>query len=193
MDRFNKTSRLLLISVALVVCVAGSVSGAPPHVIIINGKPLAQPVILADWNENVELLGSFVDNQIVKSEDLVGRPYLDLSMFWGSKWLEFVQSGQSLNSLRTQDANQRGRLYLATGNQDAAISLNDLYARKLSNQGIAILRKHGVPVNAMASPSASVMRSGRAAAIISFVLIGVAVVVLIATRKRFHWRFKVRS
>lgn len=194
MDRVtNPSLPHLLISVTIVLCVAGSVFGAAPHVIIIQGKGLSQPVILDDWNENVELLGSFADNEIVKSEELVGRPYLEISMFWGPKWLEFVRSGQSLNNLRTQDANQQGRLYLTTGNQEPAISLNDLYARKLSHQGIAILRKHGIPMTETASSSASVLRTARVALSISFLLIGITVVVLIAKRKRLHWHFRART
>lgn len=51
---------------------------------MIRGQSLPKPVILIDWNQNQRFLASFVDGEIVKTEDLKDRPYLELSFILGA-------------------------------------------------------------------------------------------------------------
>jgi hypothetical protein len=122
------------------------VFGAAPQIIMIRGESLPKPVILIDWNQNQRFLASFVDGEIVKTEDLADRSYLELSLFWGPEWVHYVKSGQSLEGLRSEQANQHTRFYLATETASAAVLVNNVFARKVNGDGIKFLVEKGIPV-----------------------------------------------
>ena len=189
--RLVKIIPLFLFSLLLEVCSTLTALGAGPHIILIHGKPLSNPIILADWNENVQLLASLENNELIKSEDLVGRPYLELSLYWGPEWYQYVNDAKPLNELRPETATQTGRLYLATATEAPAISLNDLYAKKLGSESLSILRQHGVPVDASTSSSRFLLPTIRSLSI-SFSLVGLFVILYLATRNRVLWRTRTK-
>ena len=164
---------------------------AAPHIIVITGDSLSHPVVLSDWNQNNRFMASFVDGEIIKSENLKDRPYLEVSLFWGSEWQNYVKAGHSLSDLNPTRGNQQGRLYLATNRAPAAVSLNGLFARKLNDDGISVLAQQGIHV---ASNSVTSPRSiGRVIVISSLSLVCIVVLFLYFTRNRHPLRVRIKA
>ena len=129
---------------------------AAPWAILVHGSRLASPIALADWHENQQLLLATPGPGIpTPAHTFQGRAYVELAMFWGPEWKHLHGSPEGVARLRPDQANQRGRLFLARGEQPAVIVLNPpprplqsgtLLARLVGPKGIAVLTQHGVPV-----------------------------------------------
>lgn len=188
--RFNLVRRALtlrptvIILAVVMLYLTTTAVAAAPHIIVIKGDSLSHPLILSDWNQNHRFMASFVDGEIVKSEDLKDRPYLELSLFWGPEWQNYVKAGHSLNDLNPTRGNQQGRLYLATSTSGPAVSLNGLFGRKLNEDGINFLAQQGIP-NVTSNRFTSPRAIGR------LILISVSLVCVVALFLYFRNRKSV--
>jgi hypothetical protein len=170
------------------------VFAAGPHIIMISGQSLPKPVILSDWNQNQQFLASFTDGEIVKTEDLKGRSYLELSLFWGPEWLNYLKSNRSLDGLRSEQANQQGRFYLATDTAGAVVSLNSTFARRVNADGMRFLAEKGVPVRYTAPNSSglSLPFAGRFLTITLLLAAAVALLILFGKTRGF-WHIRTKA
>ena len=129
---------------------------AAPWAIIVHGSRLPSPIALADWTENQQLMLAMPGpGTPTPSQAFQGRPFVELAFFWGPDWEHLRGSPESVARLRPDQANQRGWLFLARGDQPAVVVLNPpalpalattLRAQTVGPKGIAVLTKHGVPV-----------------------------------------------
>jgi hypothetical protein len=130
---------------------------AAPWAIIAHGRLLPQRVVIADWYENHRLmLASPAPGTSTASSALSGRPSVDLALFWGPEWAHLEKTPAAAVDLRVEQANQRGRLYLATGEAPAILVLyggsmiealsGPLMARIVAPDGLKMLEAHGIPV-----------------------------------------------
>ena len=61
-------------------------NAAAPRYILISGPGLSKPVLLSDWNENLNLMLAFANAPRARSAALRGlatRPRFELALFWG--------------------------------------------------------------------------------------------------------------
>lgn len=146
----------LLIGTALV----SPVLAAAPRIIMIYGPPLAQPIVLSDWVENGRFMGSITEGSNITSEELTGRPYLELAFFWGAEWDQYVKEGKPLAALRPEQANQHGRFYPAFNHAASVVRFDSIpgpgpLTRRIDLTGIEILARYGIPTRLETSPSAT--------------------------------------
>jgi hypothetical protein len=142
--------------ILLALAFAVPVEAAAPRVIMVSGPGLCQPVILDDWPENLDLMESIALGGEVKPEDLIGRPYLEMGLFWGPEWVQYVDEGKPIDNLRMEEANQYGRFYQALDYATAAIvvqsgPMGGGLSGRLGSEGMEILARHGVPASASAA------------------------------------------
>jgi hypothetical protein len=136
--------------------IAAPATFAAPWAILVHGSRIPAPIALADWDENQQLMLAIPGpGTAMPSQNLKGRPYVELALFWGPDWEYLHRSPGSVARLRPEQANQRGWLFLARGDEAAVVVLNPpalpalsatLTARPVGPKGIAILTQHGVPV-----------------------------------------------
>lgn len=139
---------VLLASLTLALLAATPALAAAPRLIMISGNPLAEPILLSDTNEVVELYGSFFRSSPVGRASLQGRPSLRLGLFWdNSLWEPYVRDGR-LGELRPDQANQVGRFYPAVGDEPALVDVPGYgqWPKLADAQALRILERHGVPV-----------------------------------------------
>lgn len=128
---------------------------------MVSGPGLCQPVILDDWPENLNLMESIALGGEVKPEDLIGRPYLDLALFWGSEWVQYVDEGKPLDALSMEQASQYGRFYPALDYATAAMVIQSGpmgggLSGRLVSEGVEILARHGVPASLESASAATI-------------------------------------
>jgi hypothetical protein len=104
-------------------------------------------VVISNWEENHRLIASLRDEP-VKTEELSGREYLDVALFWRPQWSNGYNSQRNLEAITPDQADQRGRLYLANEDSAAVLALDGGRARALGPDGVDVLTQHGVPVKA---------------------------------------------
>ncbi len=128
------------------------VVAAGPRVLMVYGPPLAKPIILHHWGENMQLMGAAVDAATVTRAKLKGRPYLHMALFWGSTWVQYVNQGKPLAALRPEQANQCTQFYPAYGTASPLMVFDSIpgsytsLIHRVRPEGIAILARHGIPV-----------------------------------------------
>ena len=140
---------------ALTVAIAGSTTAghsapdapafAAPEIIMVHGSALPQPRVISTWKENHALLLSVSGRAPFPFTALDERPALRLALFWGSWWRSTAESPERLRALRPEQASQRGTFYPATGSEPALMIVGQT-AGVVSDSGLAILRRHGVPI-----------------------------------------------
>src|SRR5438874_10332416 len=84
---------LILTALAIITRPAAA---AAPRLLMIYGTPLAQPVILDDFGDNLQLMLSISDAADITASELEGRPCLKLAYFWGQDWVDYVAQGKSI-------------------------------------------------------------------------------------------------
>jgi len=143
---------LLIIAIALAWSMgqASPVWAAAPTLIMVYGHPMTEQVIPRDWQSNAAVIGGerLTEMSMIEPE---GRPHLELALFWGPRWVEYVEDDRPLADLRPEHANQHGRFYPAVGSDAALIVLE--HGRnaptpiiQVGPEGLAILARHDVPV-----------------------------------------------
>jgi len=131
---------------------------------MVSGGALKAPVVLTNWDETASMLQQLGPRKPLLVAQLEGRPFLQVSMFWGPQWKQFMEDGRPVASLRHEQGNEFGRLYPATGNEPAVLILSgaprqfdgaatppasladyrDAY--ELTAIPIGILKRAGIPV-----------------------------------------------
>jgi len=56
---------------------------------------------------------------------LAARPFYDLALFCGLKWVHYMDDGRSLTTLTADEANQHARFYPAVGAAPAVVVFQD--------------------------------------------------------------------
>jgi len=149
---------LLIVGLVLLVTalVASPAVAAAPRLIMVYGPPLSKPIILRDWQENLTVMLKMKRTNIDPGE-LEGRSYLKMALFWGPRWVEYVEEGKPLGALRPEQANQHARFYPATGDEPALITLGSSKfgprsIRRVEPEALVVLARHGVPVSSEVPP-----------------------------------------
>jgi hypothetical protein len=130
-----------VLAVALVI--AAPATAAAPNYILVSGPGLGQPVLLADWSENGDLLVAVGASPGAKRgvvRHLRGRPRFDLAEFWG--W-EYIPA-----PTRPSQANQHGWFYPAWHKRPAVfvLMLDGIRVPRIARaEALEILARHGVP------------------------------------------------
>jgi hypothetical protein len=75
--------------------------------------------------------------------NLNDRPFFELALFWGPGWNAYVNDGESLDKLSSEDG-QKGRLYPAFGGNPAVISFG-LTVKQIPQESLRFLERYGVP------------------------------------------------
>ncbi|MCC7185182.1 MAG: hypothetical protein IT185_02990 [Acidobacteria bacterium] len=114
--------------VCVVVCAAlawgTSLHAAFPRLVMVSGGTMPAPVVMTDWAVTAQLLQHLEPQQTPSAARLEGRPFFQVSMFWGPQWKQFMDEGRAVTSLRPEQANEFGRLYPAVGDQPAVLILS---------------------------------------------------------------------
>ncbi len=147
--------------ILLALAFAVPVEAAAPRLIMVSGPGLCQPVILDDLPENLDLMEAVAQAGEVKPEDLIGRPYLELGLFWGPEWVQYVDDGKPLDILSIEQASQYGRFYPALDYATAAIVIQSNpmgggSSGRLGSEGVEILARHGVPASVESTSAATI-------------------------------------
>jgi hypothetical protein len=128
---------------------------AYPRIILVSGAELEEPIVLASVDDIVDVTTAIARAPSVPPEEVEGRAYLRLSLFWGDDlWEPYVREGR-LNELRPEQANQEGRFYPANGAQEAVIDLlvnGRAGPKHASEEALATLTRNGVPVSFPVDP-----------------------------------------
>ncbi len=183
----------------LALAYAAPAEAAAPRVIMVSGPGLCQPLILDDWSENLDLMESIALGDELKAVDVTGRPYLELGFFWGPEWVQYVDEGKPLDTLRMEQADQFGRFYPALDNATAAMVIESVpmgggLSGRLGPEGMAIMARHGVPASLESASAATIdcpssvpwgwIAGGAAGAAALLLLTGAAIVL---RRRQGRW------
>lgn len=127
-----------------------SLSRAAPWAIVFSGPLLRTRVVLGDWDENHKLLNAASTPILAGSQALRDRPKILVSMFWGPEWEYLRRHPESLATLDTSRATQRGFFYPAHRKRAALLVLDSAFGSAgrtgvMTADGLAILKRHGVP------------------------------------------------
>jgi hypothetical protein len=131
--------------VAVSVTLVASARAAAPNYILVAGPGLEQPVLLDDWNENLELVVAIGRGAKAKRPVLRGlarRPRYDLAEFWNWSFLPAPTD--------PREASQHGWFYPAHGRRPALFKVmveGKTFPRLASRTALAILARHGVPAH----------------------------------------------
>jgi hypothetical protein len=138
-------ARLGLVVAVVVASVAlvAPAHAAAPNYILVSGPGLRQPVLLGDWNENLEFVVAISSGAKAKRPALRGlarRPRFDLAEFWNWSYLPAPTD--------PREASQHGWFYPARGRKPALFKVmvdGTRAPRIASARALAILARHGVP------------------------------------------------
>jgi hypothetical protein len=91
---------------------------------MIYGEPLDRPLYITRQQiERVGFLFGGYDKGLpptITVADLKDRPFVKVAIYWaGDWWKKYVEGDEPLSTLRPEDANQHGRLYLPTVTEPA--------------------------------------------------------------------------
>jgi hypothetical protein len=135
--------------VAAAALTAGVAQAAAPRIVIFSGKPLAQPVVISDWQAIFRVLEQLLParTQVAPRAELAGRPRLKVSMFWGPRWIDYLREGKRASALRPGQADQSGSFYPAWRGRRALIDLSGAGQSPLvvPSKALAVLMQFGVP------------------------------------------------
>lgn len=151
---------LAAVSMLVVLLAVSPAFAAVPRIVMVYGPPLEQPVVMTDWPEN----GWVVSGQELPTtalDTLEGRPFLEVVLFWGPAWDEYVRVGKPIGTLRPEQGNAVGRLYPAMGQAPAICVCAGLAVRRLGPEALAYLERQGVPVR-LDQPAGGELSAGQA-------------------------------
>lgn len=123
------------------LALAATVEAAAPRYILVSGPGLAQPVLLANPDENHRLLLALASAPRANEKTVDGlgeRPRLRLGLFWGSP---------EPRQVRQKNANQRGWFYPGLRSQPPVIDLlvNGVRAPRIAPARVLrIFARHGI-------------------------------------------------
>ncbi len=129
---------------AAVLAFTGLARAAAPNYILVTGPGVDRPILLADWNENSELLAAILQAPRARGRDakrLERRPRLMLSEFWG--W------GRLPRPTRPSQTDQHGWFYPAHGGRRAVVEMvlgGTEFPRLATARVLRVFSLHGVPI-----------------------------------------------
>ncbi len=147
-QRMQAARALWVLAIPLVAVATGAPRRvAAPEIVIFHGAPLREPVRIAAGAENQAILDSASGPVSAggRAVPLVSRPAIAIALFWGAGWRSVADNPAALRQLSVADANQTGRFYPRYHGAVPLILLGGI-VRPVSDSGLAILRRHGVPV-----------------------------------------------
>ncbi len=181
----------LTFPVVLLAWLLGSlpVEAAAPRLILVYGPPLAQLVVLDDWQENLTLMVAATEDVGLSVDKLRGRPYFRLAFFWGPEWAAYVDAGQPVSALRPEQGNQAGRFYPAVADAGPVLTFDSIpgpgpLTRRLEPAGVAVLARHGIPTRYAASLTNSFYIDVLLPLLATLVLVTVAILVILTFLRR---------
>src|SRR5687767_9415290 len=113
--------RLTMSLIVIVLIMTIPLVAAAPRIIMFSGPRLDRPVVLTDWQANMDLVQALEQTTYVGADQLKDRPYLTVSFFWGPRWNAFINEGRPLSDLRPEEAGHHGRFYPAAGDVPAVL------------------------------------------------------------------------
>jgi hypothetical protein len=127
-----------------------SASRAAPWAIVFSSPLLHNRVVLGDWDENHKLMSAASTAALAGSQALRDRPKISVSLFWGPDWEYLRRHPESLATLDTSRATQRGFFYPAHRERAALLLVDPAFGAGghtgvMTADGLAILKRHGVP------------------------------------------------
>lgn len=143
--------RILSVAIATIVAAAalfaGSAHAAAPRIVIFSGKPLPRQVVISNWPLIFRVVELVLPARVARRAELAGRPRIKVSMFWGPRWVDFLNEGKRASALRPGHADQSGSFYPAWRGRPALIDLGwaGLWPRVVPPMALAILKRFGVP------------------------------------------------
>jgi hypothetical protein len=147
---------VLAVLIAAGVAAAGAsvAQAAAPRILLVSGGPLARPLAISDWERIFAVVSAVGTARALPRTELAARPRLRLSLFWGPRWIEYLQSGKSAAALQPRQADQHGSFYPAWSGRAAAIDLPwaGRWPRAVPARALGILARLGVPTRIAATP-----------------------------------------
>lgn len=152
----TKSAFLLLSSVAVVSFLSVRMPAlAAPEIILFHGSALSKPIITTGWEHNAVLMEAVTQVTSVSEDALKNRPFIDVAMFWGPDWYQYLVARKPVDVLKPEQANQHARIYPATATAPALFVFDDHgpfgqsvirtgRARAITANGLAMLKKVGV-------------------------------------------------
>ena len=129
------------------------VEAAAPWLMLFHGKPLTKIIALENWDENLKFMLAASEPSNVRPLSLASRACIGVAMFWGpqSKWIGENDNRPTSERITIDKASQRARFCPATGDEEAVFAFESIPGpgalnRRVSTEGLAILKKYGVPV-----------------------------------------------
>jgi len=181
----------LTLPVVLLAWLSGAlpVEAAAPRLILVYGPPLAQPVVLDDWQENLTFMVAATEDAGLSADTLRGRPYFRLAFFWGQEWAAYVDAGKPLSALSPEQGNQAGSFYPAVGDAGPVLTFDSIpgpgpLTRRLEQAGVAVLARHGIPTRYAALQTHSSHFDMLLPLLAAIVLVPVGILVIRKLRRR---------
>jgi len=121
-------SRIVRVRLAAVALVAVLALGTPvfaafPRLVMFSGGSLKSPVVVTDWQAIATFLQSMPAPTAIPEATLSGRPFFQVTMFWGPQWKAHMDEGKPVSALRPEQGNEHGRFYPATVTSAAVLVL----------------------------------------------------------------------
>jgi hypothetical protein len=146
----------------------GAETRAAPSIIIADGGVLRERIVMSNPSEILKLFAglTFRSDLAPGDNQLAQRPYVDLWMFWGPKWIGIAKLGDTalMSRLRHSDADQHGRFYPARGSDHALLELDGSHGvprsfRTLTREALGALKRNGLPVQLLSSEYRSMIKA----------------------------------
>jgi hypothetical protein len=146
--RLRPLSKIAAIAAGVALVAPAVAIAAAPRYIIAHDGPLAEPVVLSDWEANLRLLTESKAGAVVSPTELTGRDKISLALFWGPEWAEYADR-TNVAAPPIEEANGGATVYVATDGAPAAIETvfdGVREARVMPAAAVAVLEQAGVPV-----------------------------------------------
>lgn len=143
--------RLPSVTVAAIVAAAAvtadAAHAAAPRIIVFSGSPIAHQVVVSDWQAIFRVIEQIAPARAAPRTQLAGRPRLRVSMFWGPRWIDYLNEGKRASALRPGQADQFGSFYPAWRGRAALIDLPwaGQWPRVVPPKALVVLKRFGVP------------------------------------------------
>ena len=122
-----KAALALLLAAGALASGGDAAGAAAPAIVLVDGPPLPRAVAIADQGRISPFFAAVAAAPVVPRSELTNRPRLRLSLFWGSRWSDYLAAGKSPEALRAHQVRQE--LSLALGIHEVGHLLDGLGRR----------------------------------------------------------------
>lgn len=149
---------VLAVAVVAALTFALTAEAAFPRLLMIHGSPLPRPLVVDNPFDVAKVFEGV--REPADDRNLQGRPYFELTLFWGEVWNRYMEEGKPVSALKPEDVTPfanipiHGRFYPACLGAPAVITLTEGQSKtihsitRISDAGLKILDIAGVPVKA---------------------------------------------